>query len=213
MSSNVIWYAARIGGLTAWAMLSATVLLGLFAATRLLGRRATPAKLQAIHQHLGEITMAFVGVHVLALLADSYVHFGIVDVLVPFASSWRPLAVAFGVVAFWTLLAVWLTSVARAHLSRRVWRTVHLASYVTYVATSIHLMTAGTDAWSPVVQVANFAVSGAVAGLTVVAFVRQRNRRAAGGSTPRLSRPTGTMPPGPAPAPAAVRRERVRVSA
>jgi len=61
--------------------------------------------------------------------------------------------------------------------------------------------------------VANFVVSGAVAGLTVLAFVRHRNRRAAGGSTPRIARPTGTMPPAPAPATAPVRRERVRVSA
>ena len=39
----------------------------------------------------------FVGVHVGSIMLDSYTSFGPADVLVPFASSWHPLAVAWGV--------------------------------------------------------------------------------------------------------------------
>ena len=42
----------------------------------------------------GGLAIAATGLHATALVADTYVHFGAADVLVPFASSWRPLAVA-----------------------------------------------------------------------------------------------------------------------
>lgn len=191
MSTQLSWYVARAGGLAAWVSLSATVVVGLLAATRLPGRRASPAALQRVHRYLGELTMMFVGVHIVGLVSDTYVHFGVVDLFVPFASSWHPVAVAFGVVAFWTLVAVWLTSLVRGRLSPRMWHAVHMSSYVTYVATTVHLISAGTDAWSPVIEVLNLAVATAVALLATFALARHLSRpartpaRVPSGASPR----------------------------
>jgi hypothetical protein len=66
-------------------------------------------------------------------------------VLVPFASTWHPLAVAWGVVALYLLLAVEITSLLRARLSQRVWRGVHFASFGLFVTATIHGLAAGTD--------------------------------------------------------------------
>ena len=44
--------------------------------------------------------MIFIGVHILGLFLDTYVHFGLADLFVPLASSWHPIPVAFGIVAF-----------------------------------------------------------------------------------------------------------------
>ena len=55
---------------------------------------------------LGGLAVMFTAIHLAALVADSYVHFGLADLTVPFASSWQPGAVALGVVAMWLLLAV-----------------------------------------------------------------------------------------------------------
>lgn len=41
-----------------------------------------------------------------------------------------------------------LTSLLMRHLSRRTWRTVHLASYVLFWIATLHALTAGTDAGS-----------------------------------------------------------------
>ena len=63
-----------------------------------------------MHKFLGVLTLVFVGVHVGAILLDDFVHFSVVDVLVPFASSWHPVAVACGVVGMYLLLAIQITS-------------------------------------------------------------------------------------------------------
>lgn len=97
------------------------------------------------HRYLGALAVVFTGVHVLGLVADDYVHFGLTDVLVPFASSWHPAAVAWGVVGMWLLLAVEGTSLARQHLPQHVWRGIHLSSYPLFALVTVHMLSAGTD--------------------------------------------------------------------
>ncbi len=98
------------------------------------------------HRYLSALAIAFVVVHVVAILADDFVHFGVADVLVPMVSSWHPLAVAWGIVSMYLLFVIEGTSLARARMSLRVWRGIHVLSYVLLVLVTIHLLTAGTDA-------------------------------------------------------------------
>lgn len=140
------WYVARSSGLVAWGLVVASMAWGILLATRVLGRRPRPSWLLSLHRFLGGLAVVFVGVHVVALVADSYVHFGVADVLVPLASSWHPAAVAFGIVSFYVLLAVEITSLLRQRLSNRAWRSVHLLSYALFAMSTVHLLTAGTDA-------------------------------------------------------------------
>ncbi|HVN51549.1 MAG TPA: ferric reductase-like transmembrane domain-containing protein [Acidimicrobiales bacterium] len=144
------WYIARSAGLVAWALLTASVVWGLVMSTRSrpFGHRPRPAWMLDLHRWLGGLATIFVGVHVLALLADSYVHFTLLSVLVPFAGSWRPAAVAWGVVGLYLLLAVELTSLARRRLPKRAWRAVHFASFPLFLLATAHALTAGTDAGS-----------------------------------------------------------------
>ena len=72
-----------------------------------------------MHRFLGGAAVTFTGLHVAGLVADSYVHFGVADVLVPGASSWRPGAVAPGVVSLYLLAAVELTSLFMRRSRRR----------------------------------------------------------------------------------------------
>jgi DMSO/TMAO reductase YedYZ heme-binding membrane subunit len=140
------WYVARATGLVAWALAVASVVWGVALATRALGNRPKAPWLLDLHRHLGGLTVLFVGAHIGALVADSYTHFGAADVLVPFASSWRPGAVAWGVVAFWLLLGIEVTSLLGRRVPKRWWRRVHLTSYAVAVLSTIHLFTAGADA-------------------------------------------------------------------
>lgn len=148
MASHTWWYVARAGGLVAWGLVLASCVWGLLHATRALGRRPTPAWMLSTHRYVGALAVVFTGVHILGLVADSYVSFGIDEVLVPFASSWHPVAVAWGVVAMWMLVAVEGTSLAREHLPQHVWRGIHLLSYPILAFTTVHLLAAGTDAKS-----------------------------------------------------------------
>src|SRR5256885_4240676 len=143
---TIPWYVARSSGIVAWALILATIVWGLLLATKMLGRRPTPAWLLSLHRYLGAVTVAFVGVHVGAILLDTYTNFGITDVLVPFTGSWHPLAVAWGIVGMYLLAAIEITSLVRNRMSKRAWHAVHLLSYFLFATTTVHMLTAGTDA-------------------------------------------------------------------
>ena len=168
MNGQLTWYVARSTGLVGWALLTASVLWGLAISTRatVAGRRPRPSWMLDMHRALGALATIFTVVHVGALVADSYVQFDLVSVLVPFASSWRPVAVAWGVAGFYLLLAVELTSLARTHLPRRAWRAVHFASFPLFVVATIHGVTAGTDGRSSAFVLAATAAVLAVGALT-----------------------------------------------
>jgi DMSO/TMAO reductase YedYZ heme-binding membrane subunit len=142
---KIPWYVARASGIVAWALILLTIVWGLLLATKVLGRRPGPAWLLSLHRYLGALAVAFVGVHVGAILLDSYTSFGLVDVLVPFTGSWHPLAVAWGIVGMYLLAAIEITSLLRPKLSNRTWHAVHLLSYFLFATTTVHMLTAGTD--------------------------------------------------------------------
>jgi predicted ferric reductase len=139
------WYVARASGLVAWALLTATVVWGLLLSTKLLGRKPAPAWLLDLHRFVGGATVLFTLVHLVAILLDSYVQFDLASVLVPFASNWSPVAVAWGIVAFYLLAAVEITSLLRRHMPNRIWRRVHYASFPLFAMATIHGVTAGSD--------------------------------------------------------------------
>lgn len=178
MSSQTWWYVARSGGIVAWAVMAASVLWGLALSTKVLGGKPKPNWILDLHRFLGGLAMIFTGLHVVAIMADSYVHFGLVEVLVPFTGTWHPAAVAWGIVGLYLMAAVELTSLARKKLSKRVWRAVHFASFPVFVLTTAHALTAGTDRSAPLLRWGIVAVTCAVTALTFVR-VRQAERVAA----------------------------------
>lgn len=181
MSEQFWWFLARGSGVVAWLFLTASVLWGIFLSTDLFPKHRRPAWLLDLHRWLGGLTVAFMVVHVASLIADSYVQFNLVDVLVPFASEWRPVPVALGVLGMWGLVAVEATSLAMKRLPKRTWRAIHLTSYATFWLSGLHGAFAGTDALQPL-----FAISLAVSVVAVVFTVTYRmlNGR-------KRSRPTG----------------------
>jgi hypothetical protein len=146
VSTHFWWYVARAGGLVAWGLVVASCTWGLLHALRAFGRRPTPAWMLSTHRYLSALAISFVAVHVVAILADGYVRFSLADVFVPLVSTWHPVAVAWGIVGMYVLVAVEATSLLRAHLTHRVWRGIHLLSYVLLGFVTVHLLTAGTDA-------------------------------------------------------------------
>ena len=192
MSDQMWWFTARAGGFVAWGLLGASVLWGLALSSKVLNGRRRPSWILDLHRFLGGLGVIFTAVHVGALMADSYIHFGPVEVLVPLTGSWHPGAVAWGIIGMYLLLAVEITSLARKRLSKRVWRMTHMLSFPLFATTSVHALTAGTDRNLPVVRWTAAAVSLGIAGLTL-ARLREIERRAAKTATPPSSpEPTHT---------------------
>jgi predicted ferric reductase len=146
MHTQLWWYTVRASGITAWALTASSLLLGLTLSTRVLGKKPSGPWLLDVHRFTGGLSVIFVGVHLAALVADSYTHFGPADLVVPFASAWRPAAVALGIVAFYLLAAIEITSLMMRRIPRRWWRAVHMSSALLYVTATWHLLAAGADA-------------------------------------------------------------------
>ena len=179
MSDQVWWFVARSSGIVALVLLTVAVVWGLLYSTRLLGGRPTPKWLLDLHRFLGGLAVQFTALHLTALVADNYVHFGVAEILVPFASEWQPGAVAWGVVAFYLLAAVEATSLVMRRLPRRMWRAVHTTSWVLFWMAIVHGAAAGTDAGNPLYTAVSLASVTVVLFLTVVRVLTSRKVRQA----------------------------------
>jgi len=109
---------------------------------------------------------------------------------VPGQSTWRPIAVALGVVGFYCLAIVSLSFYAKPLIGQAAWRAIHHLSFGLYVATLAHGLMAGTDTSHPAV-VALYAATGA-ATLVLLAIRIIQSRQApspAAGRAARAERP------------------------
>jgi hypothetical protein len=176
VNNLVWWHVARASGIVAWALLVASLVWGVLLSTRVLRPHDRPAWLLDLHRALGGLTVAIVGVHIAALVGDSFVHFGAADVLVPLASGWRPLPVALGVLSLYLLAAVEVTSLAMRRLSKRAWRSVHVTSYGLVWLVSLHAGFAGTDTMNVVYRGAAVVLTAAAVAATSLRLLAGRRR-------------------------------------
>lgn len=169
------WLLIRASGVTAWGLLTAVVLWGLLLRTRLLGSKATPVSLLTMHRWLGTLAIGALAVHMALLLVDPAVSFTVPQLLIPGLAPWQPLAVAFGIVAMWTLLPVTIVGRIRSRLGSAgavMFRRAHLISYFAWPLATAHYVMAGTDAmseWSIALLIAGSALL--VFGLLARGFV------------------------------------------
>jgi sulfoxide reductase heme-binding subunit YedZ len=186
----ILWYLARAAGIAAFASLSLATGLGALTARSTAGTpslvraRAVERRVvwQYAHRAAALVGVALIVLHIVTLIADPYAGVGVTGLL-PFGSAYRPLAVTFGVLAAYLLVAVVVTGLLRGRMARsaagaRRWRYVHVTAYLAWAASAWHFLQAGSDAgtW--------WALAVLIAGTAVVA----------GGVAARL---TGLRPPGP----------------
>src|SRR5207302_8164938 len=108
MNDELWWHVARAGGFLAWALSAFSILWGLLITSRALGKRITGPRLLDLYRFIGGLSVVFVFVHILGLRLSHFnaIPFGGSELFVPMASKWHPGAVAYGIVAFYLLIAV-----------------------------------------------------------------------------------------------------------
>jgi sulfoxide reductase heme-binding subunit YedZ len=180
---RVWWWVTRASGIVAWVVVAAAVVWGLLASTKLIRKRGVPAWILDLHRYLGTLTIVFVIVHVGAIWLDSFVKFTPTQLAVPFASSWRPHAVAWGIFATYLLLAIQITSWAMRRLPRKLWHRVHVLSLPMLALATVHGFLAGTDRSNRALQWSAFVVLLGVVFLLVVRMLSPSRSSRAGTTT------------------------------
>lgn len=143
------WLLIRGSGLVAYGLLAAAMGWGLF-----LSMKAKPRAVKSLtsaHEALSVGALISTLVHMVVLWQHDFVDFTIEEVLVPGVSDWRPVAVAWGVLAFYGMVVVIASFYLRSRISQRYWRLLHFGSYGVFIAGLVHGLLAGTDTANPIV--------------------------------------------------------------
>ncbi len=192
-STYVWWLAGRSAGVVAMLLVTASVVLGLAMAAKLvpLHRRRDAVKL---HEHLALMSLGAIGAHGALLAADPWLKAGWSGILVPFTIGYRPLWTGLGIVAGYLAAMLGLSFYARRHIGARLWRRLHRLTVVVYVLGLAHALGSGTDASLAPVRYAMLASAVPVAALFAM---RLRPRGRAGNGARLKSTPVrGALEPG-----------------
>jgi methionine sulfoxide reductase heme-binding subunit len=177
---EILWFVSRACGLVSLLLLTGTVVLGCAHATRASAGGWRRFTLHALHRNVSLLAVVFLAVHIGSAIIDGYVPLQWIDAVIPFVSDYHPVWLGLGAIAFDLLIAVIVTSLLRARLSQRVWRTVHVASYALWPLAMIHgLGIGGSDSRLTWVIALNGVCAAAVAAsVTRRLLVRHPDTRA-----------------------------------
>ncbi|MCP3991095.1 MAG: hypothetical protein GY724_18615 [Actinomycetia bacterium] len=185
-NEQVWWFVARSSGIAAWVLVTLSVCWGLMLSTKAAAKATQPSQILDLHRFFGGLSVAFTAIHILGLVMDSYVYFSWFEVLVPFKSQWQPREVAWGVFAFYLLLALEITSLMMKKLPKPLWRHIHRTSLALYVLATYHGITAGSDTGNVWYQMMMLASINIVAFLAILLALARRKSNA---TAKRAARP------------------------
>lgn len=143
------WIVLRAAGIGAYLALFLSVAWGLLATTSLVTRRVSKPAATLFHASTGAAGLALLGLHMALLLVDRFEPFHLLDLLVPWRSTFRPTAIAVGIVSMYATVAIVVTSRLRTRISTSWWRRTHLAAVPAFALALLHGVLAGTDTGRP----------------------------------------------------------------
>lgn len=174
------WLLARAFGLTAYVLLTCSVLVGLMLRARPF-RSLKPSAVTDLHRVLALLGLSALVGHAVALVLDSTVRVTVPALFVPGLIAYRPVWTAVGVIAAEMMVIVYVSFSQRKRIGARNWRRLHWATYGVFAAATLHGLAAGSDSSRPwafwIYLVAVGSVAGGTAWRVLVPPVRARPRR------------------------------------
>ncbi len=166
-TSNLLWYIGRGSGITAYLLLTFSVVLGIALSRRWYSTRLPRMVVDELHRWLTTTFYVFVAVHIVTILIDPFTHFSVTDVTMPFASSYRPIWLSLGIIGTELSIAAGASVWVRKWIGYRAWHVLHLTAYPIFFMSLLHGIGTGTDtktSWLTLLYVISFVL---VAGATL----------------------------------------------
>jgi hypothetical protein len=139
------WYFTRASGLVAYILLFLLLVSGIGIKTSWTFKFISPTFAWLNHRYIGIALSFAVIVHLISLLTDSFLKFTILDIFVPFVSSYKPLYLSLGIIGFYLLLAIIISSIFTISRFPKAWRLLHYLPYPLFIVLFIHGYFIGTD--------------------------------------------------------------------
>jgi hypothetical protein len=144
-SNHFFWYLSRSSAIIAYILLFITLSLGIGMKIRYLDKILKRWPVLDVHQFTGLLAIAFILLHIFSILGDSYFNFSLSQLLVPGASPYRPVWDSLGVISFYALMVILISSLVRKVIRKTAWRVIHYMSFVIFFVILIHGIESGTD--------------------------------------------------------------------
>jgi len=144
--TSALWDLGRGSGVAALVAFTVSLVLGIMTRS---GRDALGLGrfgLNEVHRTAALTGVGLVAVHVGSLLLDPYAQLRLVDLVLPFLGSYRPLWLGLGTLALDLLGVITIVSLLRDKVGPRVFKTVHWATYALWPVALLHSLGTGTDA-------------------------------------------------------------------
>jgi predicted ferric reductase len=142
---SAYWYVTRSTGAVALLLLTGALVLGVLDVRRFSTPQWPRFVLDTLHRNVSLLAMAFLLLHILTSVLDSFAPISIVDSIVPFVGSYRPFWLGLGAVSFDLLLAVTITSLLRRRFGYGTWRAIHWLTYASWPIALLHGFGTGSD--------------------------------------------------------------------
>jgi predicted ferric reductase len=142
---QVTWDIARSGGFVGYGLLTLAVALGLALSMQWHAPRWPRLINSELHNFVTLLSFVFIVIHVLAVWLDPFTAFGWSEVFIPFASHYRAVWMAFGIVALYLGLALAASVWLRPYIGYEWWRRLHVLTLAVYLLVTVHGLATGSD--------------------------------------------------------------------
>jgi sulfoxide reductase heme-binding subunit YedZ len=143
--NEALWALGRGTGVVALVAFTLTLVLGIVGRSGrdVLGVGRFGAN--ELHRTAALTGTSLIAVHVVSLLLDPFAQLRLVDTVLPFVGSYRPLWQGLGTLAVDLLVVITVVSLIRDRVGPRVFRAVHWATYALWPIALGHALGNGTD--------------------------------------------------------------------
>jgi DMSO/TMAO reductase YedYZ heme-binding membrane subunit len=142
---SALWYLTRATGAVALLLLTVSVALGVAN----IGRVQRPGwprfVVEGLHRNVSLLALVLLLVHIATSLLDPFAGIKLIDAVIPFTGSYRPIWLGLGAFASDLFIAVALTSVVRRRLGHGAWRATHWLAYLCWPVAVVHTVGTGSD--------------------------------------------------------------------
>ena len=143
---HLFWITSRAAGTAALFLSSLGVCAGLLMSGRFV--RGRGADLRPLHEALSLATIAALAVHAISLVGDKFLHPSLIDVVVPFAGSYKTGWTSLGIIAAWMMVLLGPSYYARRVIGQKRWVKLHRFTALAWLGGIVHAIGEGSDSGS-----------------------------------------------------------------
>jgi sulfoxide reductase heme-binding subunit YedZ len=145
LGPSALWYLTRATGAVTLLLLTASMVAGVVTIGRLQAAGWPRFVVEGLHRNISLLAIVVLLVHIVTSVLDPFASIHLLDAVVPFIATYRPLWLGLGAFASDLLIAIAITSVVRRRLGHAVWRATHWLAYLCWPVAVLHTVGTGSD--------------------------------------------------------------------